>query len=133
MALAGAGFGESPRLVNLGGLLQRASIITGFTWLTAVSARALRKHPPPAGPLRQHPEQATRVTRASTHPHARGHGTPRSSTARAARVGGRVSGSGKLTLARELAARLGAPYAELDAISHQPRGYPCRRSSSAAR
>ena len=42
MALAGAGFGQSPRLVNLGGLFQRASIITGFAWLTAVSARTLR-------------------------------------------------------------------------------------------
>jgi Protein of unknown function (DUF998) len=43
MALAGAGFGQSPRLVRLGGLFQRASIITGFTWLTARSARALRR------------------------------------------------------------------------------------------
>jgi hypothetical protein len=43
MALAGAGFGQSPRLVNLGGLFQRASIITGFAWLTALSARALRR------------------------------------------------------------------------------------------
>src|SRR4029077_7622385 len=34
MALAGAGFGQSPRLVSLGGLCQRASIITGFAWLT---------------------------------------------------------------------------------------------------
>jgi len=42
MALAGAGFGQSPRLVSLAGLLQRASIITGFGWLTALSARALR-------------------------------------------------------------------------------------------
>jgi hypothetical protein len=42
MALAGAGFGQSPRLVHLGGLFQRASIITGFTWLTALSARALQ-------------------------------------------------------------------------------------------
>jgi Protein of unknown function (DUF998) len=41
MALAGAGFGQSPRLVNFGGLLQRASIITGFAWLTVLSARAL--------------------------------------------------------------------------------------------
>jgi hypothetical protein len=39
--LAGAGFGQSPRLVNFGGLFQRASIITGFAWLTALSARAL--------------------------------------------------------------------------------------------
>jgi hypothetical protein len=38
MALAGAGFGQSPRLINLGGLFQRASIITGFAWLTALSA-----------------------------------------------------------------------------------------------
>jgi hypothetical protein len=45
MALAGAGFGQSPRLVNLGGLFQRASIITGFTWLTALSAQALRRTP----------------------------------------------------------------------------------------
>jgi hypothetical protein len=43
MALAGAGFGQSPRLVNLGGLFQRASIITGFAWLTALSAQALRR------------------------------------------------------------------------------------------
>ena len=35
-----------------------------------------------------------------------------------------VSGSGKSTLARELAARLGVPYAELDAIFHQPRWTP---------
>ena len=42
MALAGAGFGQSPRLVSLGGLFQRASIITGFAWLTALSAQALR-------------------------------------------------------------------------------------------
>jgi hypothetical protein len=44
-ALAGAGFGQSPRLVNLGGLFQRVSIITGFGWLTAVSARALLQAP----------------------------------------------------------------------------------------
>ena len=43
MALAGAAFGQSPRLVHLGGLFQRASIITGFTWLTALSARALQR------------------------------------------------------------------------------------------
>jgi hypothetical protein len=42
-ALAGAGFGQSPRLVHLGGLFQRASIITGFTWLTALFARALQR------------------------------------------------------------------------------------------
>jgi len=40
--LAGAGFGQSPRLVGLAGLFQRASIITGFGWLTAICGRALR-------------------------------------------------------------------------------------------
>jgi hypothetical protein len=45
MALAAAGFGQSPRLVHLGGLFQRASIITGFGWLTALSARALHRAP----------------------------------------------------------------------------------------
>jgi hypothetical protein len=30
------------RLVRLGGLFQRASIITGFAWLTVLSARTLR-------------------------------------------------------------------------------------------
>ena len=30
MALAGAGFNQSPRLNNLAGLFQRASIVTGF-------------------------------------------------------------------------------------------------------
>jgi hypothetical protein len=43
IALAGAGFSQSPRLVNLGGLFQRVSIITGFAWVTALSARALRR------------------------------------------------------------------------------------------
>ena len=43
MALAGAGFGQSPRLVNFGGLFQRVSIITGFAWLTSLSVRALQR------------------------------------------------------------------------------------------
>lgn len=49
MVLAAAGFGQSPRLVNVAGLFQRTSIITGFAWLTALSARALRTehHYPP--------------------------------------------------------------------------------------
>ena len=38
---AGAGFGQAPRLVKLAGLVQRASIATGFGWLTALSAQAL--------------------------------------------------------------------------------------------
>jgi hypothetical protein len=42
-ALAGAGFGQSSRLARYGGLFQRASIITGFGWLTVVSARALKR------------------------------------------------------------------------------------------
>lgn len=53
MALAAAGFGQSPRLVRLGGLFQRASIITGFAWLTALSARALHHAPVPAAPGQQ--------------------------------------------------------------------------------
>ena len=44
-ALAGAGFDQSPRLVNLAGLFQRASIVTGFGWLTALSAQALARAP----------------------------------------------------------------------------------------
>ena len=35
-----------------------------------------------------------------------------------------VSGSGKSTLGRELAARLAVPYAELDAVFHQPEWTP---------
>jgi Protein of unknown function (DUF998) len=42
MGLAGAGFNQAPRLVNFAGLLQRVAIVTGFGWLTALSARALR-------------------------------------------------------------------------------------------
>jgi Protein of unknown function (DUF998) len=53
IALAGAGFGQSPRLVNLGGLFQRASIITGFAWLTALSAEAIRRTPAIAAPRHQ--------------------------------------------------------------------------------
>jgi hypothetical protein len=53
MARAGAGFGQSPRLVNLGGLFQRAAIITGFAWLTALSAQALRRTPTAAAPRHQ--------------------------------------------------------------------------------
>ena len=40
--LAGAGFDQSPRWVDRAGWLQRASILAGFGWLTALSARALR-------------------------------------------------------------------------------------------
>ncbi|HVT68564.1 MAG TPA: DUF998 domain-containing protein [Trebonia sp.] len=41
--LAGAGFSRSARLAGYGGLFQRAGIIAGLGWLTAVSARALRR------------------------------------------------------------------------------------------
>jgi Protein of unknown function (DUF998) len=40
MGLAGAGFSQDPRLVNYGGLFQRAAIVSGFSWLTALSSRA---------------------------------------------------------------------------------------------
>jgi len=51
MVLAGAGFGQSPRLVNVAGLFQRTSIITGFAWLTALSARALGRTPASAADI----------------------------------------------------------------------------------
>ncbi len=51
MVVAGAGFGQSPRLVNRAGLAQRASIIIGFGWLSAVSARALSARALPARAL----------------------------------------------------------------------------------
>ena len=41
-ALSGAGFGQSPGLVPVAGLLHRVSIITGQTWLTTLSAQVLR-------------------------------------------------------------------------------------------
>ena len=43
LVLAGAGFNQSPLLVNLAGLFQRASIVTGFGWLTTISAQALTR------------------------------------------------------------------------------------------
>jgi hypothetical protein len=51
--LVGAGFGQSPRLVNVAGLFQRTSIITGFAWLTALSARALGRTPATAAARRR--------------------------------------------------------------------------------
>lgn len=51
--LAGAGFGQSPRFVSRGGLFQRVSIITGFGWLTALSARTLGRTPATAAARRQ--------------------------------------------------------------------------------
>jgi hypothetical protein len=49
MALFGAGFSQaSPLLTDRAGLLQRATIATGFGWLTALSAQALRRSPRPS-------------------------------------------------------------------------------------
>jgi hypothetical protein len=45
MVFAGAGFNQAPTLVNSAGLLQRAAIVTGLGWLTALSGRALRRSP----------------------------------------------------------------------------------------
>jgi hypothetical protein len=47
LGLVGAGFSQAPRLADRAGLYQRASIITAFSWITAVSARALRPGPTP--------------------------------------------------------------------------------------
>ena len=43
LVLAGAGFDQSPRWVDRAGWLQRTSILAGFGWITALSARALRR------------------------------------------------------------------------------------------
>jgi hypothetical protein len=40
---AGAGFGQSPRLVKVAGLFQRVSVTVGFAWLTALAGRSLRE------------------------------------------------------------------------------------------
>ncbi len=48
-ALFSAGFSQaSPWLTDCAGLLQRATIATGFGWLTALSAQALRRSPRPS-------------------------------------------------------------------------------------
>lgn len=44
MGLAGAGFNQAPRIVNVAGLFQRAAIVTGFGWLTALSTRGLDRY-----------------------------------------------------------------------------------------
>jgi hypothetical protein len=41
LALAGAGFSQAPKLADRAGVFQRASIVTAFAWVTAVSARAI--------------------------------------------------------------------------------------------
>jgi len=40
VGLFGAGLSQNPRLVNYAGLFQRAAIVTGLSWLTALSIRA---------------------------------------------------------------------------------------------
>lgn len=41
MALAGAAFDHNQRLADFGGLIQRAAIAIGWTWLTLLAVRAL--------------------------------------------------------------------------------------------
>lgn len=41
LGLAGAGFGQAPRLASRAGLFQRASIVAAFAWTSAVSAHAI--------------------------------------------------------------------------------------------
>jgi hypothetical protein len=43
--LAGAGFGQQPRLVGRAGLLQRISVCAGFGWLTSLAIRRLVSTP----------------------------------------------------------------------------------------
>jgi hypothetical protein len=43
MGLAGSGFSQDLRLVNYAGLFQRTAIVTGFSWLTALSRAHLRR------------------------------------------------------------------------------------------
>lgn len=43
VAFASAGFNQVPHLVDVGGLLQRASVGTGFGWLTALALRTSRR------------------------------------------------------------------------------------------
>lgn len=50
LVLAGAGFGQAPKLVSIAGLCQRVSITTGFGWLSVLCARALRQASRTAGP-----------------------------------------------------------------------------------
>jgi hypothetical protein len=45
MGLAGQGFAQASRFVNHAGLFQRAAIVAGLSWLTAVSARPPRTCP----------------------------------------------------------------------------------------
>lgn len=42
MGLAGQGFSQVPRFVSHAGLFQRAAIVAGFSWLTAVSVRRVQ-------------------------------------------------------------------------------------------
>jgi hypothetical protein len=46
MGFAGAGFSQSAGMADRGGLFQRAAIITAFGWITALSARSLRRGTP---------------------------------------------------------------------------------------
>lgn len=48
-ALAGAGFGQVPRLVDRGGLVQRISIIGALAWVSTLSLREIRRLPASPG------------------------------------------------------------------------------------
>jgi hypothetical protein len=43
---ASVGFSQDPRFVRFGGVFQRATVITGFGWLTALAVRSLRTRQP---------------------------------------------------------------------------------------
>jgi hypothetical protein len=43
-ALASAGFAQTPAFVRVGGLLQRAAVISALGWETALALQALRRH-----------------------------------------------------------------------------------------
>jgi hypothetical protein len=80
MPLAGAGFGQSPRLNGLGGLFQRASIITGFAWAhspvrTSTPANARYRSTTPPGRLSV--PQTTRNAACAEVPAALGPGPTR--------------------------------------------------------
>ena len=93
LGLAGAGFSQAPRLANRAGLFQRASIITAFAWITAVSARAISI----STPSRPIAASITRTRRQSSHVRlARMAGHRLHSTSRSARASAFAAGSGQL-------------------------------------
>src|ERR1017187_10750173 len=116
-ALAGSGFNQSPRLVNLAGFFQRASIVTGFGWLTALSAQALAQAPAASGgrrhlnrPFRPSTAHLTRQNRTFT-PSAAMHKITACPTDHLCVTGGLLCGrrrDGPLIIARRPAVRYAA-------------------------